>query len=307
MIEPPHPIPYQGSKRKLAPFILEYLPNNVQTLYEPFCGSAAVSLTAIRVAKAKRIVLNDSLVPLTQLWSQIIETPLAITEAYDRIWSAQTENPREYYDEIRDEFNRNRDPVKLLFLLTRCVKNAVRFNAAGNFNQSPDRRRLGTRPERMRENVLGASSLLKGRTRVTSGDYAHAIVAATSKDVVYLDPPYQGTSKKRDHRYHQQLDRDRFIDELDRLLVRGVRLIVSFDGRCGEKTYGPELPASLGLTRLELHAGRSSQATLNGKLAHTVESLYVSPTLIPIGTHEISRFAHPPCAARRTCCSNTAA
>ena len=32
----PHPIPYQGSKRILARFILEYFPNEVDTLIEPF-------------------------------------------------------------------------------------------------------------------------------------------------------------------------------------------------------------------------------------------------------------------------------
>ena len=31
----PHPIPYQGSKRKLAPVISRYLPRSVATFYEP--------------------------------------------------------------------------------------------------------------------------------------------------------------------------------------------------------------------------------------------------------------------------------
>jgi DNA adenine methylase len=47
----------------------------------------------------------------------------------------------------------------------------------------------------------------------------------------------------------------------------------------GEKVYGPPLPDSLGLTRLLLHAGTSSQSTLSGKAETTVESLYLSPGL----------------------------
>lgn len=280
MSEIPHPIPYQGSKRKLAPIILEYLPDHVDTLFEPFCGSAAVSLAAARAAKAQRLHLNDSLESLARLWMSIINKPATIADQYESIWQGQKDDPRGYYDQVRDEFNRDRDPARLLFLLARCVKNAVRFNAAGDFNQSPDKRRMGTRPERMRQNIIGASVLLKGRSRVAAGDYAAAFDAATPKDVVYMDPPYQGTSGERDHRYHQQLDRDRFVDNLDRLLVRGVPVIISFDGRCGDRTYGPELPASLGLTKLEIHAGRSSQATLNGEDADTFESLYVSPELL---------------------------
>jgi DNA adenine methylase len=288
MSEIPHPIPYQGSKRKLAPIILDYLPEGVDTLYEPFCGSAAVSLAAARAWKSAHLALNDSLTPLAALWSNIIQCPNAVADDYERIWRAQMDDPRGYYDVVREEFNRDRDPSKLLFLLARCVKNAVRFNTAGDFNQSPDKRRTGTRPERMRQSILGAAALLRGRTRVSSLDYATAVDGATARDVVYMDPPYQGTSGERDQRYHQQLDRARFIDDLERLLSRGVRVIISFDGRCGERTYGPELPASLGLMKLELHAGRSSQATLNGEEADTIESLYVSPQLVG-GAHVSTR------------------
>lgn len=275
----PHPIPYQGSKRKLAPIILQYIPDNAGTLFEPFCGSAAVSLAVARASRARRIELNDSLDELAKLWRRIIDEPETVSDEYEQIWLGQSSDPRGYYDVIRDEFNRYRDPVKLLFLLARCVKNSVRFNASGDFNQSPDKRRAGTKPDRMRRNIMGAAYLLKGQTGVTSGDYMAALSDATERDVVYLDPPYQGTSGERDQRYHQQLDRSRFIDDLDRLLVRGVRVIISFDGRCGDRTYGPELPLSLGLKKIEVNAGRSSQATLNGEVADTVESLYISPKL----------------------------
>ncbi|MDH5673350.1 MAG: DNA adenine methylase [Myxococcales bacterium] len=277
----PHPIAYQGSKRRLAAKILAFVPDGVATLYEPFCGSAAISLAAAAAGKAERIRLNDSLVPLSTLWRRILEDPKAIAEDYLRLWHAQDAAPARHYDAVRAAFNRDGDPAKLLFLLARCVKSAVRFNAAGEFNQSPDHRRRGTRPERMRQNLLAASALLRERTVVSAGDYAAALTEAGPGDVVYLDPPYQGTSGARDARYHQQLDRWRLVAELERLLDRGVDVIVSFDGRCGRQHYGRELPAELGLLRLELAAGRSSQATLLGRSEQTVESLYLSPQLVP--------------------------
>jgi DNA adenine methylase len=56
--------------------------------------------------------------------------------------------------------------------------------------------------------------------------------------------------------------------------------LLSYDGRCGEKTYGDPLPVDeLQAKRIELEAGRSSQVTLNGVVALTVESLYVSVSL----------------------------
>ena len=275
----PHPIPYQGSKRRLAAHVLARVPDDVDTLYEPFCGSAAISLAVARANRARRFLLCDSLAPLCALWRRILEEPGALADDYHTIWAAQRQRPRAWYDQTRDAYNVDHDPAKLLFLLARCVKNAVRFNAAGAFNQSPDRRRIGTQPTRMRAHLLGAAALLAGRTEVRAGDYAAALELATPRDLVYLDPPYQGTSGARDRRYHQQLDRDRFIHDVERLLARGVRVIISFDGRLGARRYGPPLPAHLGLLRTELRAGRSSQATLHGRATQTVESLYLSPSL----------------------------
>lgn len=275
----PHPVPYQGSKRKLAAAILAQVPNVRGTLYEPFCGSCAVSLHALQVGKAARVSLHDNFAPLMELWQQIMCWPLAVANAYATHYAAQRADPEAYYYSVRESFNTLHAPADLIFLLTRCVKNSVRFNNSGEFNQSPDRRRLGTQPVRMRANLLGASSLLSGRTRMSCSDWEDSVRPATSQDLVYLDPPYQGTSGLRDRRYRFGLDLPSFVDGLDRLLVRGVPVIVSFDGRCGTHEYGADLPLSLGLRKLSLPAGRSCQATLNGKALQTVESLYVSSNL----------------------------
>ena len=275
-----HPIPYQGSKRRLAPIILDFFPNGVKTLFEPFAGSAAVTLAAAHYQRAKQHHINDSLQSLVDIWASIIEEPERLACAYEKLWCAQMDSPREYYDEVRSRFNVDPSPEALLFLLARCVKNAVRFNAAGEFNQSPDRRRRGTRPERMRKHIFNAHQILKGRTSTTALDYPDILCRAKAGDLVYMDPPYQGTSGSRDQRYHQQLDFDRFVSELEKLRKRSVPFIISFDGRCGDTTYGRPLPDDLGLTRIEVHAGRSSQATLNGKAEETFESLYVSPDLV---------------------------
>jgi DNA adenine methylase len=273
------PIAYQGSKRRLASHILDFIPDGAGTLIEPFCGSAAVSLAALHAGKVARVQLNDSLAPLAALWRAVVETPDALADAYERLWHAQLADPRAYYDRVRAQYNRRARPAHLLYLLARCVKNAVRFNGDGEFNQSPDTRRLGTRPERMRRHIAAAAALLAGRATITAGDYAARLARATPRDVVYLDPPYQGTSGARDPRYHRQLELDRLVGDLARLVARKVPVIVSFDGRCGDRRYGAALPAHLGLVHLELHAGRSTQATLHGRAADTVESLYVSPEL----------------------------
>jgi DNA adenine methylase len=251
----------------------------VETLFEPFAGSAAVALAALSAGRAARVHLNDSLKPLMALWRQIVDRPEEISLAYAEIWKGQHRDPAAYYERVRAEFNRSGSPETLLFLLARCVKSAVRFNADGEFNQSADRRRRGTRPETMRQNILGASRLLAGRTRSSAVDYARVLGRATRRDLVYLDPPYQGISGTRDTRYHRQLDFERFVREIRKLQQRSVPFIISLDGRCGERAYGEPLPRDLGLTRIEVQAGRSAQATLSGRNEITYESLYLSPGL----------------------------
>jgi DNA adenine methylase len=275
----PHPIPYQGSKRRLAAAILAYAPGRVRRLIEPFAGSAAISLAGAARGVAERYCIADRLRPLAELWRAILDRPGETADAYERLWRAQVPDPAAHYGAVRARFNRSGDPVELLYLLARCVKNAVRFNGDGQFNQAPDHRRTGMRPPRMRRQIARASALLGRRTDVAAADYADLLADASPRDLVYLDPPYQGVSRTRDPRYVAPLDLDRFVGELDRLNRRRVPFLVSFDGASGARTYGPPLPAELRLRRVLLPAGRSSQATLSGRVAETVESLYLSPGL----------------------------
>jgi DNA adenine methylase len=276
---PPHPIPYQGSKRRLASVILQFAPNCVDTLLEPFAGSAAVTIRAASHQLAKRYVIADSLEALIAIWNAILQDPECLANDYARIWKAQNENPAKHYLAVRDQFNRSRDnPAQLLYLLARCVKNAVRFNAAGDFNQSADHRRKGMHPAKMRARISEAHKLLNGRTKALCADYAELLNTATRNDLVYLDPPYQGVAG-RDPRYFQQLDFAKLIENLERLNSRGVPYLLSLDGACGTRKYGQNLPRELKLTRVWIPAGRSSQSTLSGRKEETTESVYLSPGL----------------------------
>jgi DNA adenine methylase len=275
----PHPIPYQGSKRYLAPTIVGYFPADVARLIEPFAGSGAVSLFAAQMGKADNILLNDINMPLMLLWDAIINHPDDLAKYYQHLWQAQQGRERQFYDRVRLRFNRTHRPYYLLYLLARCVKAAVRYNANGEFNQSPDNRRKGKHPTTMRQDILAVSQLLKQKTQLFSEDYRSILRCAEPSDIVYLDPPYQGVSKTRDPRYMQSVEFDIFVSELQDLNQRNISYIVSYDGRTGTKIYGRFLPDHLQLERIEIAAGRSSQATLLGQNALTYESLYLSPAL----------------------------
>ena len=269
------PIPYQGSKRSLAPRICQLVPKGVQTLYEPFAGSAAISIYAATHNLAENFVIGDSFKILIDLWQLIIEQPGELSERYSEIWHGQFDNV-DHFNDVRASYNETPDPAQLLYLVARCVKNAVRFNKHGHFTQSADKRRTGMKPDRVIRNSHAVSKLLKGRTQLYQGDFDECIKDAKLNDLVYLDPPYQGTSYGPDKRYAHQLERSDLIESLHGLDARQVPYVLSYDGRMGDKTYGEPLPDSVQAKKLEICAGRSSQATLIGRDDITFESLYVS-------------------------------
>ena len=275
----PQPIPYQGSKRLIAPTILRHFPGRTRRLIEPFAGSAALSLAAASRSLAQQYWINDGHAPLVRLWREIVERPMELAEQYAHLWETQLGQERAYFDLIRDRFNTDHEPADFLYLLARCVKAAIRYNADGKFNNTPDNRRRGARPVEMSWRLERASALLRGRTRITAWDYATVLEDCTDEDVVYMDPPYQGVSQRRDQRYLPKVDHDDFCDHLAELNRNRIMFAVSYDGRTGDKTYGNSLPKSLQLTHLEICAGRSTQATLLGRSEVTYESLYLSPSL----------------------------
>ena len=247
---------------------------------EPFAGSGAISLACAREGRSEQYWLNDLNRPLSDLLSSIVNRPEETADYYRFLWCDRDTGHLERFHAVRDEFNRTRDPNLLLYLLARCVKGAVRYNGDGNFNQSPDKRRLGTRPARMRTNIMAVSMLLRGKSVFTSEDFRDVVSSVREGDVVYMDPPYQGTCGTRDHRYSDGIRFDDFVAGLDRLNRKGVRYLVSYDGRSGGKSYGKRLPEHLDLALIEIEAGRSTQATLLGQEAVTVESLYLSRPLV---------------------------
>ena len=121
---------------------------------------------------------------------------------------------------MRESFNRTQDAQLLLYLLARCVKGAVRYNGEGLFNQSPDKRRLGTQPETMQANLNAISALLRGKTIVTSLSYENVLANVREDDVVYMDPPYQGVCGERDSRYFAGIAFDDFVAQLAMLNLK---------------------------------------------------------------------------------------
>ena len=276
----PHIVQYQGSKRNLAPQILQYIPKRFNRLIEPFAGMAAITIAVSKQRRAERYLLNDLNEPLINVLKEAITNPQQLIEDYTRVWRGQLTyqgGSVEHFYKVRDDFNNgDQSAANMLYLLARCVKGSVRYSSAGQFNQSPAKRRMGTNPNNLARNVFLISSYLKDKTEFSSVDYREVTRNARRGDVVYMDPPYQGVCSSRDCRYFSGIDFNDFVECVDDLNRRGIDVIISYDGTCGDKQYGIDLPKELGLRKIMLNAGLSSQSLLLGKKETTVEALYLS-------------------------------
>lgn len=292
----PHIVQYQGSKRILAPQILDFMPDRVERLIEPFAGMAAISIAAAYDMRANSFHINDLNGPLVGVLRAAIEEPDVLIRSYSKVWEEQftygEDHVQHFYD-VRDRFNSGEQtPANMLYLLARCVKGAVRYGRNGNFNQSPDKRRHGTNPKNLTNNVMMISRLLKGKTTFSAMDYRDILEMAQPGDLVYMDPPYQGVSDTRDNRYYAGVPFEEFADAVEILNNKGIDYLISYDGECGGKAYGEELPVSLGCRKILLNAGVSSQSVLLGRKATTFEALYVSEKLIPIFEKTAEHFSY---------------
>ncbi len=281
----PHIVQYQGSKRMLASQILQYMPDKFERLIEPFSGMAAISIAVAYERRATQFYINDLNAPLVGLLKEAVESPEKLIEEYTRVWNEQFEygdNHVQHFYDVRERFNAgDESPANMLYLLARCVKGAVRYGKNGKFNQSPDKRRHGTNPKTLGSNVRSVSGLLRGKSTFSSLDYKEVFEMAKPGDLIYMDPPYQGVSNVRDNRYFAGVPFKEFAESIEILNRKGVNYLISYDGECGGKAYGEELPESLHCKKVLLNAGQSSQATLLGKRATTLEALYISEGLMP--------------------------
>lgn len=276
----PHIVQYQGSKRILAPQILSFMPRHFSRLIEPFAGMAAITIACAKQERADSYIINDLNESVSLILQAAVEFPEQLYRDYEVIWSEQFNYPDghvAHYYKIRDEYNNgDTSPAKMLYLLARCVKGSVRYGNNGKFNQSPDKRRNGTNPQNLKQNIYAISYYLKGKSLFYALDYREILDMSKQGDLIYMDPPYQGTSNVKDSRYISGITFDEFVDAIEILNYKGVDFIISYDGFCGERQYGKELPEELGLQKVLLDAGLSSQGTLLGRKETTFEALYIS-------------------------------
>lgn len=244
------PFFYVGDKFKLVPQLKENFPKDIDRFIEPFCGGGSVFLNT----EANEYLLNDIDSYMIKLHQYLISN----SDDTDAFWNELKSNiekynlsatfmgrdiPKEYrkefvktyfakynkeaYMKLRSDFNEDKTDMLLLYmLLIYGFNRMLRFNSKGDFN-------LPVGNVDFNKNVVDALNsyfdYVTGKNiKLFNMDFQEFVesVQPTSKDLVYLDPPYLITFSEYNKLWNEDSEM-RLISYLDELNARGVRFAVS--------------------------------------------------------------------------------
>ena len=182
---------WAGGKRSLVPRILDEMPEQIETYYEPFVGGAAVFLALAEAKRFKRAVITDKNRELINLYTVVRDD---LGKLLKKLETLQERTSEEDYYEIRaDKPTSKIDRAARLIYLNKTGYNGLyRVNSKGGFNVPYGRYK---RPKIYDpERLVHVTQYLQDVT-IRVADFEEVCSEAKRGDAVYLDPPYLPLSK----------------------------------------------------------------------------------------------------------------
>lgn len=267
-------VKWTGSKRSQANEIISFFPIEIETYYEPFCGSCAILKKLIDSEnRVNKYVCSDINKDLIDLWNNIKYNPEKLFEDYFRYWNTMfsiknISDKKAFYNEIRNEFNKSRDSGMFLFILRTTTNGMPRYNSKKEFNNTLHKNRDGIKPEKLKEILFDWSESLNKKD-VSFNCCSYNEIWPNKNDFVYLDPPYYKTKGI----YYGTINYDDFWEYLRKI---NCHYIFSFDGKTDFSDNTFPVPKDIYNTHVYINSGISSFRKLKGLGAINVkESLYI--------------------------------
>jgi len=176
---------WAGGKRSILQELMDRLPKEYKTYYEPFLGGAALFFSI----KPQDAYLSD-------VNFHLILTFRAVRDDVDRLITNlkihASKHSAEYYTSARQRLSKEKDPTKLgallIYLNKTCYNGLYRVNKSGEFNVP-----IGSyvSPAILdEENLRLASKALQGIEII---QHVFSRIKIAPKNFYYLDPPYHKT------------------------------------------------------------------------------------------------------------------
>lgn len=232
-----------GSKRSQSEEIIKYFPEYIDTYYEPFCGGCSLTyqLLSSDTHFANRIVCSDINGDLIDLWKTLQTDADGIYKKYETLWYEMKKLSngiarKEFYEEIRNRFNKKRSPYLFFFLMRTCTNGIPRYNSKGEFNNTLHISRLGIKPSRIRVDIdKWVNAIADENVIFKKCDYNDIFGEVVTGDFIYLDPPCELT--RSSGKYFGSIN---YMDLFGRLRIlnsQDIKWALSWDGNQNTPDY----------------------------------------------------------------------
>jgi DNA adenine methylase len=268
-------IKWSGSKRSQANEIVKFMPNVMDTYYEPFCGGCSVLRALLESDKyVNNFVCSDLNADLIALWNEIKHNPSELSQHYKKLWNelnADDDKGRKksYFNMVRERYNKEHSPYDFMFIMRTTTNGMPRYNESGQFNNSFHVTRNGIVPDTL-DTIIHEWSSLLNKNHVEFVACSFDSITPSKNDFLYLDPPYANTKGM----YFGRFDNQKLWEWMGNLPCK---YILSYDGISGTEDNTFQVPTDLYARHEYIKSGNSSFKRVIGKSNDSIvyESLYV--------------------------------
>lgn len=266
-------IKWSGSKRALSEEIIRHFPKEIDTYYEPFCGSCSILFQLLHSdIKINKYICSDINKELIEFFNVLKDNPNGIYNNYKTRWEELTSNDeikdkQNYYNKVRDNYNKTKNIHDFIFLTRTSANGLIRYNSKGEFNAPFHLTRNGIKPETFKEIIYYWSNKLNEfKVEFICRDYSE--IHPKENDYIFLDPPYFNTKGM----YYGLIDFECFWNWLRSL---DCKYSLTFDGKRGivDNTYS--IPIDLYKEHIYLDGKISGFKKLHKETEYVKESLYI--------------------------------
>lgn len=258
-----------GGKRQLIPTLIEILPSNFKTYYEPFVGGGALFFELA----PKKAVINDNNEELILAYKVIQSN---VDDLIAELRKHRDKNSKDYYLNLRsadrdgriEQMSDVERAARILYMLRVDFNGLYRVNSKNQFNVPYGSYK---NPKILDEdNLRNISSYLNNnQVKILNGDFEDAVKTAKEGDLVYFDPPYVPLSKTENFTsytsngfgYDEQIRLRNLFQSLDE---RGVFVILS--NSSAELVYDLYNPISKNIIEVGATRMINSNAQKRGKV-----------------------------------------
>jgi DNA adenine methylase len=175
---------WAGGKTPLTRRILELLPAQMNTYFEPFFGGGAVFFALAREKRFRSAVLSDVNPELVNVYRVLKDNVDGLVKQLQRMKISEEDF---YLERERKPTSAVRQAARTIYLNKTGFNGLYRVNQSGKFNVPYGRH---VNPKICDEPNLRAAAAVLKNVELVVEDFERSCKRAQPGDAVYLDPPY---------------------------------------------------------------------------------------------------------------------